>query len=89
MRSIKDDITVDGWLALCIAIIRCVPQQEAFRMLYNPEVRRKWTEDDFIEMDYLRSKGISWKDIGELLGVDSSNAFRQYHRLKGKLKKGK
>ena len=87
MRSIKDDITVDGWLALCIAIIRCVPQQEAFRMLYNPCIRRKWTDDDFREMEYMRKKGASWKTVGEMFGVNKSNAFRQYHRWKEKQKK--
>ena len=89
MRSINDDGTVDGWLALCIAILRGVPQQEAFRLLYNPFGNRKWTEDDFKEMEYLKKQGKSWRYIGEMIGADSSLAFRQYYHWKEKQKKCK
>ena len=89
MRSINDDITVDGWLALCVAIIRGVPQQEAFRLLEHPTKHRKWCEEDFLEMEYLKKKGKSWRCIGEIMGVDQSNAFRQYHHWKEKKKKRK
>ena len=87
MRSINDDITVDGWLALCIAILRGVPQREAFRMLEHPTIKRKWCEEDYLEIEYLKRKGASWKAIGEIFDVNASNAFRQYHRWKEKQKK--
>ena len=87
MNSINDDVTVDGWLALCVAIVRGVPQQEAFRMLYNPFSRRKWTEDDFREIEYLKRNGATWNDIGEMLGVTGSNALKQYRHWKEKQKK--
>lgn len=82
MKSVNDDITVDGWLALCIAILCGCPQQEAFRKLYNPFSNRKWTEDDFLEMEYLKSIGLSWKNISEMMHTNPSNAFREYRHWK-------
>lgn len=89
MRNINDDITVDGWLALCVAIIRGVPQQEAFRLLEHPTTNRKWCEEDFLEMEYLKKKGKSWRCIGEMIGADSTFVYKQYHRWKEKQKKCK
>ena len=88
MRSIKDDLTVDGWLALCIAILCGVPQQEAFRKLYNPFSSRKWTEDDFLEIDYMKSNGASWREVGEALHTNKGNVLRQYRRWKEGQKEG-
>lgn len=82
MNTINDDVTVDGWLALCIAILCGCPQQEAFRKLDNPFGCRKWAEDDYLEMEYLRSTGLSWKAIGEIMRTNPSNVFRQYMRWK-------
>ena len=87
MRSITDDITVDGWLALCIAVIRGVPQQTAFRMLEEPLEVRRWIEEDYLEIEDLRKSGASWKTIGEMFDSSASNVFRQYHRWKDKQKK--
>lgn len=87
MTSVNDDITVDGWLALCIAILRGVPQQEAFKMLENPTKRRSWTDDDFMQIEAMREEGESWSYIGKIMGVNKSNAFRQYYYWKEKQKK--
>lgn len=84
MNSVNDDITVDGWLALCIAIMRGVPQQEAFRMLDNPSTRRQWTDDEFKEIDSLRKQGETWEYIGWVYGVNKSNACKQYRYWKEK-----
>lgn len=80
--NVKDDITADGWLALCIAILRGVPQQEAFRILDDPSANRKWTEDDFLEIEYLKSIGMSWKDIGDMMKTYPSNVYREYRHWK-------
>ena len=89
MKSISDDITIDGWMALCIAILRCVPQHEAFRLLYNPAIKRKWSEDDYLEIEELRKSGESWRNIGEMFGINKSNVFRQYQRWNEKKKKSR
>lgn len=82
MKNINDDITTDGWLALCIAILCGCPQQEAFRRLDNPFTRRQWTEDDYLEMEYLKNSGASWREIGEIMHINKSNALRQWQRWK-------
>ena len=82
MKSVNDDITADGWLALCIAILCGCPQQEAFRKLDEPFGYRKWTEDDFLEMEYLKNKGASWREIGEIMNTNKGNACRLYNRWK-------
>ena len=82
MNNINDDITVDGWLALCIAILCGCPQQEAFRKLDDPFSHRKWSEDDYLEIEYMKSTGASWREIGEMMNTDKGNACRLYHRWK-------
>lgn len=82
MNNINDDITVDGWLALCIAILCGCPQQEAFRRLNNPFSRRKWSEDDFLEIEYLRNSGVIWDDICEMMNINKNTALKQWQRWK-------
>ena len=89
MRSVNDDVTVDGWLALCVAILKGVPQQEAFRLLDKPFGNRRWQEEDFREIEHLKKQGKSWKYIGEMIGSDGGTAFRQYHHWKDRQKKCK
>lgn len=87
MKNVNDDITADGWLALCIAILCGCPQQEAFRRLEQPFSNRRWTEEDFMEIEYFKSQGMNWTQIAEMMKAEKTNVFNQYHRWKRKQKK--
>lgn len=87
MKNVNDDITTDGWLALCIAILCGVPQQEAFRRLDNPFGKRHWTEEDYAEIEHFLKQGASWSYIADMLKAEKTTVFRQYHRWKAKKKK--
>ena len=88
MNGLIDDITADGWMALCISILRGLPPDEAFRLLYNPARRNvKWNEEMFEEIELMRQKGMKWADIGAMYQVDGTTVCKSYYRFKGKKKR--
>ena len=88
MNGLIDDITADGWMALAICILRGVPPDEGFRLLYNPARRNvKWNEEMFKEIELMRQNGMKWADIGAMYQVDGTTVCKSYYRFKGKKKK--
>lgn len=87
MNGLIDDITADGWMALAICILRGVPPDEGFKLLYNPARKNiKWNEEMFEEIELMRRKGMKWTDIGGMYQVDGTGICRAYHRYKGRPK---
>jgi len=83
---------VDNWHTLCVAILREVTPETAYRMLdgecrynscrYNSEL----TEYDMGDMMDMQNGGMSLKEIGVMYGLSDNNVG---HRIKRyKIKKG-
>lgn len=80
----NDELTQEGWMALMVAILRGVPQQEAFRLLRSATSRRKWSDEDFAEIEHYLSSGATWTQISKIFGVKTSNVFKLYQIWKTK-----
>lgn len=88
MNGLIDDITAEGWLALCISIMRGVPSDEAFRLLESPTRRNlKWTKEMLAEIDEMREQGMTWNEIAEQYHVNRAAISRSYYRYKGRGKR--
>ena len=75
----------DGWLALCISILKGVSPEVAFKMLDGNKVaNRKWTDDDIRDIEELRNKGLSWQKVSEYYGCTTEQIKRIYSYRKGK-----
>ena len=85
MNGLIDDITADGWMALCICILRGVPHDEAFRMLDDPTRRNlRWTPEILAEVEEMREDGMTCDDIAAMYHVHKAGICRAYHRYKGR-----
>lgn len=85
MNGLIDDPTADGWMALCISVLRGVPPDEAFKMLEDPRRKKiKWTPEMFGEVEEMREQGMTWGEIAELYNVHKTSICRLYNRYKGK-----
>lgn len=86
MNGLIDDPTYEGWMALCISILRGVPHDEAFRMLDDPTRRNlKWTPELLVEVEEMRKAGMTWDGISEIYHVHKAGICRAYHRYKGRV----
>lgn len=85
MNGLIDDPTADGWMALCVSILRGVPHDEAFRMLDDPTRRNlRWTPELLAEVEEMRGDGMTWDDIAAMYHVHKAGICRAYHRYKGR-----
>ena len=85
MNGLIDDITADGWMALCISILRGLPPDEAFRLLDDPTRRNlQWTPELLAEVEEMRKSGMSWNDIAKVYQVHKASVCRTYYRYNGK-----
>ena len=85
MNGLIDDITADGWMALCISILRGVPPDEAFRLLDDPTRRNlQWTPELLAEVEEMRKSGMSWSDIAKVYQVHKASICKSYLRHKSK-----
>jgi len=78
---------VDNWHTLCVAILREVTPEMAYRILdgechYNSEL----TEYDMGDMVDMQNGGMSLKEIGGMYGLSDSNVCHRIRRYK--IKKG-
>lgn len=77
----------DGWAALCIAIVRGVGCDKAFRLLEHPEKRhRQWDEEDIEEILFLREEGYTWAEIGGMFNTTEQAVYKVI-RYRGRSKK--
>ncbi|MGN0695051.1 MAG: hypothetical protein ACI4LK_09125 [Lentihominibacter sp.] len=83
MNGIITDPTYEGWIALCISILRCAPQEVAFEMIDNPKTQRRWTQEDVLEIRELRALGYTWEKIGNMFGLSTSGVRTRYNALSG------
>lgn len=68
----------ENYAALLVSIIRRVSPEEAF-MLLNPDTtkrKRKWTKEDFMEVQKRKTAGETWSEIAITYGK-TANALRQ------------
>ena len=89
MNRWLNDKTDEGWLALCICILANVTTEQAFRLMENPTTRRqnrRWTQEDFEEIEILRSEGFKWKDIAEMYNMSLRGVSEMYNRVKRRSK---
>lgn len=83
----------EGYLALCVSILRKVPPEKAFRLLGNDrhcknkelKQRKRWEIAEIIQMDIMRKSGDGWNDIGKSFGISGKHARSLVsYRLEGK-----
>ena len=85
MNGLIDDITADGWMALCISILRGLPPDEAFRLLDDPTRRNlQWTPELLAEVEEMRKSGMSRNDIAKVYQVHKASVCKSYLRHKSK-----
>lgn len=88
MNGLIDDITADGWMALCISILRGLPPDEAFRLLDDPTRRNlQWTPELLAEVEEMRKSGMSWNDIAKVYQVHKASVCKSYLRYRGKVRR--
>ena len=84
VRNKMNDIH-EGWLALCVCIIKQVDPGTAFKMLEGQRLQpREWCKNDIKNIDDLRKAGWSWEQIGKEYGLPRSTVIRTYNRVKEK-----
>lgn len=72
----------EGYAALAIAILKCIPTERAFNALSGGSQLkyRKWDEEDYLEVKAMRDEGWMWKDIGEVFGIHPLTAHHMLER---------
>lgn len=71
----------EGYLALCVSILRKVPPEKAFRLLGNgkpyeepKKESRRWGETEIKLMQLMRDRGLEWSEIGKKFGISGVHA---------------
>lgn len=75
----------EGYMALAVCILRNVTPERAFRILDGDKrcvERRHWTLEDINEIECLRTKGMTWKQIAQMYNTTKNNIFNvcKYHK---------
>lgn len=87
MNGLNDDITAEGWLALCICILKGVTQQEAFTILEEPMRYKRLTDKDMQQVEAMRNQGERWIDIAAVYGLERTAMQHRYHNWKSRNKR--
>lgn len=70
---------MDGWCALAISILKCVPPDQALKWFETgKKPSRKWTDRDIKNVTALRGKGLKWQEIADMYGVAASTLMHVY-----------
>lgn len=73
----------ENWYSLAISIIRKVTPEQAFGLFNNgkkPPIRLE--NQELKAMGLYKKLGLTWKQIGEMYGLEESGAFNRYKRYK-------
>lgn len=78
MKNVITASTLENYIALLIAIVKNVSQEESFKALDKavaPRERKmlRLTDADFEDIKKLRAKKVGWKEIGEIYGSTPNN----------------
>lgn len=78
MKNVITASTLENYIALLIAIVKNVSQEESFKALDKavaPRERKmlRLTDADFENIKKLRAKKVGWKEIGEIYGSTPNN----------------
>ena len=75
------DAIDEGYAALCIAVLneKVASADDAFDVYDGKSLKRRtWTKEMIKDVETLRSKGMMWKDIGELYGLSGVAVQKTY-----------
>lgn len=73
----------ENWYSLAISIVRKVTPEQAFGLLNNgkkPPI--KLVNQELKAMGLYKRLGLTWKQIGEMYGLEESGAYKRYKRYK-------
>lgn len=70
----------ENWFALLISILRNCHQEQAFEMYWNGYNNKckKYEAEDMAE---LKQSGMTYKQIGEMCGLDASTIHKRIKRF--------
>lgn len=85
VNSMNDEY--EGWIALCVSILRGVPQKEAFKIIENPARYKRLTDKEMMQVDAMRKQGMRWIDIADSFGLERSAMCHRYHNWKQRKKR--
>lgn len=72
---------MEGYMALCVSILRGVSPEKAFALLEGrtghrekKKHKKKWSKTEIIIMKLVHDRGGSWDDAGKQFGISGSHA---------------
>lgn len=87
----SDDAYMENYMALAVSILGNCPPDIAFRRLYGSEKKRKirnhWAEEQIQKAAEMKSSGMTWREVCDVLGIENLDNFRSCVYLRAKVKK--
>lgn len=73
-----------NYAALAVSIIKKLPAEKSFNLLFGKTSHTSWQEKDVLQMIEERNSGVTFAKIGVMFGTSATVIYRQIYNYRKK-----